>query len=140
MTEIGTTIESLAVSIQERSARQLISTQLVAGLEKQAASIGEITVTVGDISDQTNLLALNAAIEAARAGDHGRGFAVVADEVRAFAEISEKSTREVKYSPTALPRKFVPFRPRSSRWQSRPRSKRATAVPCSPISSHCGRA
>ena len=63
---------------------------------KQAASIGDVTKTVGHVSDQTNLLALNAAIEAARAGDHGRGFAVVADEVRALAEASEKSAREAQ--------------------------------------------
>jgi methyl-accepting chemotaxis protein len=96
VSEIGAQIEGLAASVQENSAGQLVSVQLVSGLESQAAGIGEITVTVGDISDQTNLLALNAAIEAARAGDHGLGFAVVADEVRAFAEVSEKSARDVK--------------------------------------------
>lgn len=95
-TEVGNQIEALAASVQENSTRQLASVQLVSNLETEVRGIGEITVTVGDISDQTNLLALNAAIEAARAGDHGRGFAVVADEVRAFAEVSEKSARDVK--------------------------------------------
>jgi len=94
--DAGGQIESLATSVQENSARQLRSVELVSNLERQATSIGEITITVGDIADQTNLLALNAAIEAARAGDHGRGFAVVADEVRAFAESSEKSAQDVK--------------------------------------------
>jgi methyl-accepting chemotaxis protein len=65
-------------------------------LSQQAANIGEVTKTVGDVADQTNLLALNAAIEAARAGDHGRGFAVVADEVRALAETSEKGARKAQ--------------------------------------------
>ena len=69
---------------------------IIEQLSQQAASIGDVTKTVGHVSDQTNLLALNAAIEAARAGDHGRGFAVVADEVRALAETSEKSAREAQ--------------------------------------------
>ncbi len=68
----------------------------MAQLSGQAASIGDVTKTVSQVSDQTNLLALNAAIEAARAGDHGRGFAVVADEVRALAETSEKSAQDVQ--------------------------------------------
>src|ERR1700712_1127303 len=69
---------------------------VVGRLESQASDIGEITRAVSDLSDHINLLALNAAIEAARAGEHGRGFAVVADEVRAFAEVSEKSARDVQ--------------------------------------------
>jgi methyl-accepting chemotaxis protein len=94
--EVGAQIEVLATSVADNAARQLASVDLVAKLEAQATSVGEITTTVGDIADQTNLLALNAAIEAARAGDHGRGFAVVADEVRAFSETSEKSARQVQ--------------------------------------------
>jgi methyl-accepting chemotaxis protein len=94
--ELGTQIEASAAFVQENAARQLRSVEVVATLEAQAANIGEITRTVGDISDQTNLLALNAAIEAARAGEHGRGFAVVAEEVRAFAEQSESSARDVQ--------------------------------------------
>jgi methyl-accepting chemotaxis protein len=68
---------------------------MVAELEKQAASIGDIVKAVARIADQTNLLALNAAIEAARAGKHGKGFAVVADEVRTLAETSEKSAKQI---------------------------------------------
>jgi methyl-accepting chemotaxis protein len=96
LTDAGLQIEALVTAVQENSIRQLRSVEVVSTLESQAANIGEITRTVGDVSDQTNLLALNAAIEAARAGDHGRGFSVVADEVRAFAETSEKSAREVQ--------------------------------------------
>jgi methyl-accepting chemotaxis protein len=69
---------------------------MVAELEGQAASIGDIVKAVARIADQTNLLALNAAIEAARAGRHGKGFAVVADEVRTLAETSEKSAKQIQ--------------------------------------------
>ena len=96
LTEVGTQIAALVVSVQDNTRRRRRSVEVVATLEQQAANIGEITQIVGDISDQTNLLALNAAIEAARAGDHGRGFAVVADAVRAFAENSEASARQVQ--------------------------------------------
>ena len=91
-TKITESIEKIRLSAN----RQTASVQLVAELERQAGTIGEVVKAVARIADQTNLLALNAAIEAARAGQHGKGFAVVADEVRTLAETSEKSARDIQ--------------------------------------------
>jgi methyl-accepting chemotaxis protein len=96
LTETSNQIGAWATNIKHNGERQAGSVSIIEQLSQQAASIGDVTKTVGQVSDQTNLLALNAAIEAARAGDHGRGFAVVADEVRALAETSEKSAREAQ--------------------------------------------
>ena len=90
--DIGLLVANVGVAAQ----RQAASVVMVAELEKQAASIGDIVKAVARIADQTNLLALNAAIEAARAGRHGKGFAVVADEVRTLAETSEKSAKQIQ--------------------------------------------
>jgi methyl-accepting chemotaxis protein len=89
-------IGAWASNIKHNGARQAGSVAIIEKLSQQAATIGDVTKTVGLVSEQTNLLALNAAIEAARAGDHGRGFAVVADEVRALAETSEKSALDAQ--------------------------------------------
>ncbi|GAF23049.1 LOW QUALITY PROTEIN: methyl-accepting chemotaxis protein [Bacillus sp. JCM 19047] len=68
----------------------------VENLEKQAATINQVSQMISDIAEQTNLLALNASIEAARAGENGRGFAVVADEVRKLAEQSNNAAKTVQ--------------------------------------------
>ena len=94
--ESANQIGSWASNIKQNGERQAASVTVMDQLIQQAASIGDVTKTIGQVSDQTNLLALNAAIEAARAGDQGRGFAVVADEVRALAETSEKSARDAQ--------------------------------------------
>jgi len=89
-------VASLITNVGVAAQRQVASVGMVAELEKQAATIGDIVKAVARIADQTNLLALNAAIEAARAGKHGKGFAVVADEVRTLAETSEKSAKQIQ--------------------------------------------
>jgi methyl-accepting chemotaxis protein len=89
-------LTELVTNVGVAAQRQAGSVVMVADLEKQAASIGDIVKAVARIADQTNLLALNAAIEAARAGRHGKGFAVVADEVRTLAETSEKSAKQIQ--------------------------------------------
>lgn len=92
----GGDVTGMVTNVSVAAQRQNASVEMVAQLEKQAASIGDIVKAVARIADQTNLLALNAAIEAARAGKHGKGFAVVADEVRTLAETSEKSAKQIQ--------------------------------------------
>lgn len=130
MTEMCTTVESVALSAQESAeasthtgktaqqgasvvrgsvesintvqARVLDLKEKMQSLSQLTLSINGIITVISDIADQTNLLALNAAIEAARAGDSGRGFSVVADEVRKLAEKTMGATKEVTATIVAI--------------------------------------
>ncbi|MFG5120917.1 methyl-accepting chemotaxis protein [Methylorubrum sp. POS3] len=68
----------------------------IVALSEKTQAIGEIIVTVNDISERTHLLALNAAIEAAAAGDEGRSFAVVASEMKLLADQAKQATVQVR--------------------------------------------
>jgi methyl-accepting chemotaxis protein len=66
------------------------------GVEGASAQIDKMVADIEDVSFRTNLLALNAAVEAARAGEKGAGFAVVADEVRMLAQMTQKTSRDIR--------------------------------------------
>jgi methyl-accepting chemotaxis protein len=66
------------------------------GVESASAEIDKLVAAIEDVSFRTNLLALNAAVEAARAGEKGAGFAVVADEVRMLAQLTQKTSRDIR--------------------------------------------
>jgi len=68
----------------------------IVALSEKTQAIGEIIVTVNDISERTHLLALNAAIEAAAAGESGRSFAVVASEMKLLADQAKGATAQVR--------------------------------------------
>ncbi|MDR0233647.1 MAG: methyl-accepting chemotaxis protein [Zoogloeaceae bacterium] len=91
----GRVIEEVIEVIHALSASTRETATTMEELGRVSESIGNIVVTIREITEQTNLLALNASIEAARAGEQGRGFAVVADEVRKLAERTATATQEV---------------------------------------------
>ncbi|MEH3119242.1 MAG: methyl-accepting chemotaxis protein [Methylorubrum populi] len=68
----------------------------IVALSERTQAIGEIIVTVNDISERTHLLALNAAIEAAAAGEGGRSFAIVAAEMKLLADQAKAATTQVR--------------------------------------------
>lgn len=78
-----------------RDQGEIVATNIVALSEKTQA-IGEIIMTVNDISERSHLLALNAAIEAAAAGENGRSFAVVASELKLLADQAKEATAQVR--------------------------------------------
>jgi methyl-accepting chemotaxis protein len=78
-----------------RDQGEVVAANIVALSEKTQA-IGEIIMTVNDISERSHLLALNAAIEAAAAGEHGRSFAVVASELKVLADQAKEATLQVR--------------------------------------------
>ena len=78
-----------------RDQGEAVAANIVALSEKTQA-IGEIIMTVNDISERSHLLALNAAIEAAAAGENGRSFAVVASELKILADQAKEATLQVR--------------------------------------------
>jgi methyl-accepting chemotaxis protein len=78
-----------------RDQGEIVAANIVALSEKTQA-IGEIIMTVNDISERSHLLALNAAIEAAAAGENGRSFAVVASELKVLADQAKEATLQVR--------------------------------------------
>jgi methyl-accepting chemotaxis protein len=94
-----------AVQRLGREARQVLdmaqqaagrTSSAASGVETASGEIDRMMSAIEDVSFRTNLLALNAAVEAARAGEKGAGFAVVADEVRMLAQLTQKTSREIR--------------------------------------------
>jgi methyl-accepting chemotaxis protein WspA len=65
-------------------------------MNKKAANINNVVVTITKVADQTSILSLNAAIEAEKAGEYGAGFAVVAREIRRLANQTAVATLEIE--------------------------------------------
>ena len=102
ITDSSNQIGAWANNIKQNGERQACSVVLIEKLSQQAASIGDVTKTVGHVSDQTNLLALNAAIEAARAGDHGR----VSQSLPTRSALSPSPRRKAPGTPSTLATKI----------------------------------
>jgi methyl-accepting chemotaxis protein len=70
--------------------------KVIHSLGERSVSIGEILDVIHDVADQTSLLAINASIIAAQAGEHGKGFAVVAEEVGDLSSTTTASVMRVE--------------------------------------------
>ncbi len=82
-------LEAAMQAIQDSNQKLSNIGEIIKKIEKKADVINQIVF-------KTQILAFNAAIEAARAGEQGRGFSVVAKEVSQLAEVSGKSSNEIR--------------------------------------------
>jgi methyl-accepting chemotaxis protein len=91
--------DAVARTVEEtNNIRKLMESvaESIVKLSEQTQAIGEIMVSVSDLTQQSNLLAVNAAVEASKAGEHGKGFTVVAQEIKSLADQSKQATEQVR--------------------------------------------
>jgi len=91
--------EAVARTVEEtNNIRKLMESvaESIVKLSEQTQAIGEIMVSVSDLTQQSNLLAVNAAVEASKAGEQGKGFTVVAQEIKSLADQSKQATEQVR--------------------------------------------
>jgi len=100
--EIARTAADSAGVALDAAAATGAAVEIVDQLGGSSDAIVRVVDFIAGVAAQTNLLALNATIEAARAGDAGRGFAVVANEVKQLAEVTRRSTAEIRDAVTTI--------------------------------------